>query len=220
MKIIKVKEGVSKIEGDWRNLFEVLDYVKYRPVLFLGDKKITTLWHFIGGYQFSFSLNKIKEKSFPDFAWFSTWIKGRIKTEYGLAAGWKHHLLSTYDNDEELAFNKFFQHLEEFKNSSPKAEIQEIKESQKIKNLGAGTYWKSVYRKTVKIIVFTLPPSKCSWCLYIDKRDNLLAETFADSKKELIRGLKEVFNLNNKWEKLGGDKNNIFIRKILKKPFK
>ena len=217
MEIIEEKEGVKRFEGDWLDLFEVLDLIKYRPGLFIGNKRISTLWDFLQGYQFSLSMNKLNEKSFPDFKWFSTWIKGRIDTEYDLSAGWKHHILTTYNYDEEIAFDKFFDHLEEFKNAKPQCEIQHISESQKVfHNHNHGRFWMDVYDKTKTILIFGLPPSECYWCVYLNDKGETLAEKFEDSKKEMISQIGYNFQLNMTWKAIDEKEGTEKLKKLIK----
>lgn len=217
MKIIEDSKGSKRFEGDWCNLFEVLEVIKYRPVLFIGDRKISTLWNFIQGYQFSLTMNKWNENSFPNFGWFSTWIKGRIDSEYDLSAGWKRHILTNLNDDEDLAFEKFFHYLEEFKSSKPKCKFMTISESQKrFQNHSHGKKWIDIYDRTKTILIFRLPPSESYWCFYINKKDELLAEEFEASQEEIINRIKYNFQVSEDWNRLDEEQGLEKLRKLIK----
>jgi hypothetical protein len=215
MELIKGEDNSIRFEGDWLNIFEIIELIKWRPGLFIGNRKITTLWDFLKGYEMALRLNKFQEKSFPDFALFSTWIKGRIKSEFDLSAGWYYHLLKFFKDDEEKAFEYFFELIEEFKSSKPVCEMQKIHDNQRCyfhHNQNAIDN----YDKAKEILIFKLPPSKSYWCILIDSNGQKLSESFEESRSEILKYVGGNFKISSDWNKLSSEVGLDIVKKLIK----
>jgi len=94
-----------------KNIFDALNAIKIKPELYIGEKNLTYLYHFINGYNFKgmatediISGNYIQDLHF--------WLpeKTGIKIE-----NWLQNLLLKAGLNEEKALLLFFEYLEIFK---------------------------------------------------------------------------------------------------------
>jgi hypothetical protein len=207
-----IKKNVVKL--DLKNIYDVLDYIKYRPSLFISRKHITTLWDFLSGYQMAATFRKSFKNQLPQFSYFSFWVKGRVKSEYDFSAGWYYHLLSHFKNDEEKAFEYFFEILEEFKTSIPVCEIINIEDSQRNYYKRQNEHWVNIFNNTTQILIFKLPPSKVYWSVLLDNQQNDLSINAEYSKKELLETLGYDFNSLDNWTKLNKEDGLILYKKV------
>jgi hypothetical protein len=213
MKLIEENNG-TRFEGDWLDIFEVLQLIKWRPSLYIGNRKIKALWDFLQGYQMALNLNKLQEKSYPDFRLFSTWIKGRIKSEYDLTVGWDYHLFNFFKDDEK-ALEHFFEFLEEFKSSEPICEIQKIQDFQR-DYFHQNQYWIENYNRVKEILIFKLPPSKSYWCIFLSEDMEKVAETYEKDRKEIISSLRRDFKISEYWNKLPMSEGSRLVKRLMK----
>jgi hypothetical protein len=93
-----------------KNIFESLDVIKIRPEFYLGEKKITYLYHFINGYLFkSLELGDEISSKIRDLHF---WLPAKTGIDI---ENWRENLLIKSDNNEEKALDLFFQYLKVFK---------------------------------------------------------------------------------------------------------
>lgn len=95
-------------------IYEVLQKIKDRPGIYIGNSSITVLRHFLVGYKFArnelgVELNQ-EEADFYDN--FQPWIQQHFKVK--TSNSWANIIL-LFTRDEKDAFNRFFALLEEFK---------------------------------------------------------------------------------------------------------
>ncbi|MFC0608991.1 hypothetical protein ACFFGQ_14710 [Rufibacter quisquiliarum] len=99
-------------------IYEVLELIKSRPTLWLTSKTISSLQNFLNGYLLlGFSVD-LYEPNQPDINEFSYWIYEQGKETGGKENIFLKVLKKECDGDEEKAFNKFFEYLEEFKKNA------------------------------------------------------------------------------------------------------
>ncbi|TAE56912.1 MAG: hypothetical protein EAZ76_11905 [Nostocales cyanobacterium] len=95
-------------------IYEVLQKIKDRPGMYIGNSSITVLRHFLVGYKFArnelgVELNQ-EEADFYDN--FQPWIQQHFNVR--TSNSWANIIL-LFTRDEKDAFNRFFTLLEEFK---------------------------------------------------------------------------------------------------------
>ena len=95
-------------------IYELLDLIKRRPDLLLTSKSISSLLNYINGYLAIPYRNNMYHQGEQDIEQFWNWIHNKVKpgsercTMYSI-------LLIECNGDEEKAFDKFFDYLDEFK---------------------------------------------------------------------------------------------------------
>lgn len=101
-----------------KNIYELLEMIKQRPGIYLGQRSLTALAGFIGGYFFAIAENNILvEEEIPPFRQFHDWV-ARYYKWYESTAGWKNIILKEV-GDEAKACDVFFELLELFKQRFP-----------------------------------------------------------------------------------------------------
>lgn len=89
------------------NIYDLIDLMKERSGMFIGENKISAMSSFLDGYQFCARTHNIKqEKVFPPFWYFHEWAIETYKW-YESTAGWKTIILQENDNDEAKALTVF-----------------------------------------------------------------------------------------------------------------
>ena len=98
-----------------RKIYEVLDFVKRRPELWLTSKSITGLQNFINGFMKLGAADDIYHPSEPTIDEFNYWILQKDEGLSGIQNLYSRVLLKECNGDELRAFDKFFDYLDEFK---------------------------------------------------------------------------------------------------------
>lgn len=108
-----------KFDSKIDNIFELIEFVKKRPGMYLGDTSITSMNTFLDGYNFACFVNNIDNHDvYPLFWYFHEWAKEKYNW-YESSAGWKNIILKENQNDEIKSLAVFFELIEEFKNLTP-----------------------------------------------------------------------------------------------------
>jgi hypothetical protein len=123
-------------------------------------------------------------------------------------------LVGIIKNDEEKAFEYFFEILEEFKTSIPVCEIINIEDSQRNYYKRQNEHWVNIFNNTTQILIFKLPPSKVYWYVLLDNQQNDLSISAEYSKKELLETLGFNFNSLYNWTKLNKEEGLILYKKV------
>ena len=98
-----------------RTVFELLDVIRQKPGLFIGEQSISQLWGFLNGFQHALrAVENPFDPSDPPFHEFHDWIAARYGFEES-TSGWRSMLLKTLLGDETAAFERFFLELDEFR---------------------------------------------------------------------------------------------------------
>ncbi|MEH1845679.1 MAG: hypothetical protein V7L25_11940 [Nostoc sp.] len=101
-----------------KNIYEILAMIRSRPAMYLGQRSLTALDGFIGGYSFALGENGIfYGEETPPFTQFNDWV-ARYYKWYESTAGWKNIILREVGN-EAKACDVFFELLELFKQRFP-----------------------------------------------------------------------------------------------------
>ncbi|MBE9238326.1 hypothetical protein IQ227_20450 [Anabaena aphanizomenioides LEGE 00250] len=95
-------------------IYEVLQKIKHRPGMYIGNSSITILRHFLVGYKFArnelgVELNQEESDFYENF---QPWIQQHFNVR--TSNSWANIIL-LFTRDEKDAFNRFFTLLEEFK---------------------------------------------------------------------------------------------------------
>ena len=98
-----------------RKIYEVLDFVKRRPEIWLTSKSITGLQNFINGYMLLGAADDIYHPGEPRIDEFIHWILDKDKGLSGNQNPYSRVLLKVCNGDELKSFDKFFEYLDEFK---------------------------------------------------------------------------------------------------------
>lgn len=111
------------------NVYDLLDLIRPRAALYIGDNKLSSLSAFLSGYFFSESNNSIEANNeFPPFWYFHEWAMVQYKW-YESTAGWKHIILKENNNDEERSLVVFFEMMDDFRKLHP-ISMQQLKISE------------------------------------------------------------------------------------------
>jgi hypothetical protein len=108
-------------------LYEMLEQIKQRPGIFLGQCSITRLRSFLDGYigcRADLGLPETQQEL--EFNQFQEWIQTRFKITS--SHGWDSIILF-YSADEKEALNNFFELFEQFRNGES-ANREEINQQQ------------------------------------------------------------------------------------------
>ncbi|MEH2144414.1 hypothetical protein [Nostoc sp.] len=101
-----------------KNLYEILAMIRPRPQMYLGQRSLTALGGFIGGYSFALGENGIFfGEETPPFTQFNDWVARYYKWNES-TAGWKNIILREV-GDEAKACDVFFELFELFKQRFP-----------------------------------------------------------------------------------------------------
>ena len=101
------------------NIYDLIDLMKIRPAMYIGECKISAMSSFLDGYFFCSHIHGIEqEKVFPPFWYFHEWAKEEYNW-YESTAGWKNIILQENDNDEAKALTVFFDLMADFKTLHP-----------------------------------------------------------------------------------------------------
>ncbi len=99
------------------SILELVLLLQKRPRMFLGnDLRLSSLNHLLGG----FGVHAKEKEGMVTFRHFTDWILYKFR-KYGGAPGWAGLILITCDQDEEKAFSRFFELLDEFLKTKPLA---------------------------------------------------------------------------------------------------
>jgi len=98
-----------------RKIYELLALIRQRPYLFLTTKSIVALQNFINGYMQLGFADDIYHPGEPNFDEFKNWILSLYENESEIRNPYTKLFLRLCDGDEEKAFDKFFEYLDEFK---------------------------------------------------------------------------------------------------------
>ena len=94
----------------------LLDVIRERPALYMGEHSLSALWHFFNGYVTALRFYDIQTKPTlpPDF---HDWVAYRLHF-YESTSGYKNMILK-HVPDERAALDRFFELLDEHRNRKP-----------------------------------------------------------------------------------------------------
>lgn len=108
-----------QIDLEINNQFELIELIKKRPALYIGNNQITSMRNFLDGYDFACLVNGIEHNNiYPQFWYFHEWAMEKYNWSES-TAGWKNIILKENNNDEEKSLEIFFEMIDEFKTLKP-----------------------------------------------------------------------------------------------------
>jgi hypothetical protein len=99
----------------------LLEVVRERPALYLGERSLSALWHYLQGYRMSLSVYDMRT-AFPLPPDFHDWVAYRLHF-YESTSGYKNMILKRVP-EESAALDRFFELLDEHKNRKPRIVAQ------------------------------------------------------------------------------------------------
>ena len=98
------------------NFIEVMRQIAYKPEMYLGDRRISSIFHFVQGYLFAVLIVHKKEgenKVVQNFSMFHEFTANKLNKKLN-GFGWLGMMLEHCNGDEEKAFEFFYESFEEF----------------------------------------------------------------------------------------------------------
>ena len=121
-----MSEEIKIING--YKIYENLEHIRIRPLIALTSKSITALENYLWGYWVyankNYSGEQIYNDGDPDFNEFKWWLSGQPNIPLSTGPRFHELLLEKCNNDEEKAFDLFFEKLNEFKQLNTKRKIE------------------------------------------------------------------------------------------------
>jgi len=104
------------IRFDKLSTLEFAKSIGQRPGMYFGAQiTLTSLEYLLFGFDL-----KTNVESLPPFQYFNNWVKHKLN-KFGSNYNWKVAILGACNNDEKLAFDKFYELLDEFFMLKPKS---------------------------------------------------------------------------------------------------
>jgi hypothetical protein len=101
--------------------YDLIDQIKIRPALYIGEASITALYAFLNGYGYHHEQIDYGNPSFDNFNDYVGRYYGKYTT-----AGWKNLILSAHYGNEIEALERFFVLLDEFRAAPKKPDARAI----------------------------------------------------------------------------------------------
>jgi hypothetical protein len=102
-------------DAEIRTIYDLLEMMRVRPGMWIGQPSITRLSIFIQGFVSGVrAAHESLEGEAPLFHGFHDWIAARLGRPKN-GHGWSDMLLDSTGGNEELAFEKFWQELDAFR---------------------------------------------------------------------------------------------------------
>ena len=95
------------LPGNTQSIVELLKYIRLRPGMYIGDKKISSLNSFLDGFHYALHLNNIDTTDDIPFWYFHEFVSHHYNWAES-TAGWKNIILEENNNDEEKSLVIFF----------------------------------------------------------------------------------------------------------------
>jgi hypothetical protein len=103
------------------NLYEILDKIRERPAMYMGEHSLSALYHFINGFYMAHNNETYETPSFDGFNDFVGKFYGKYTT-----AGWKNLILADHFGNEHEAVTRFYELLDEFRAQTGKPNSRAI----------------------------------------------------------------------------------------------
>lgn len=105
----KITNGAGEVKYEWNpfDIYEVINFINWRPGFTIGSETIANLYLYLKAYQDALVTTDLLDYGIPAFFHFSTWMCG-ISNNRALAAGWNYHILRKARRSQQKAYNLFF----------------------------------------------------------------------------------------------------------------
>jgi len=145
----------------------LLETIRKRPAMYLGESSITALWHYIHGWEAAsghFGYCKADFEKPPEVPrYFADWVGYRLHLDSNYSGFWHKAILSRI-KDEHLALVRFFELYDEFFQREPKIvasikkDCREYTVSRKIGSAREFTEVVELLPESLRIVTYTDDP--------------------------------------------------------------
>jgi hypothetical protein len=98
------------------DFYDLLDRIKNRPGMYIGQASVSDLFMFLSGYRCSLREQGVQlSEQEREFHHFQPWLQKKFNVS--TSASWAKMIL-LFTGDEQLGFKTFFELLEEFRHQS------------------------------------------------------------------------------------------------------
>lgn len=216
------------LQDEKPGLHRMIRKIQTRPGMYIGSNTITSLEHFLDGYQAAerdFGVGVCRNGNLfpPDFYYMHNFADFRLQTEC-LCAGWRHNILTYCHGDEEKALNLFFDLYQEFRQLKMKrywkavltkeniAWNDKMKRCYSVREHGP----EPVYKNPIAVYALELTIPVCM--LAVETTSEVLTErqffSSADGAKGNHSGAEIYFGKIDTWEE--AEANNLYFNKVIR----
>lgn len=216
------------LQDEKPGLHRMIRKIQTRPGMYIGSNTITSLEHFLDGYQAAerdFGVGVCRNGNLfpPDFYYMHNFADFRLQTEC-LCAGWRHNILTYCHGDEEKALNLFFDLYQEFRQLKMKrywkavltkeniAWNDKMKRCYSVREHGP----EPVYKNPIAVYALELTIPVCM--LAVETTSEVLTErqffSSADEAKGNHSGAEIYFGKIDTWEEV--EANNLYFNKVIR----
>lgn len=216
------------LQDEKPGLHRMIRKIQTRPGMYIGSNTITSLEHFLDGYQAAerdFGVGMCRNGNLfpPDFYYMHNFADFRLQTEC-LCAGWRHNILTYCHGDEEKALNLFFDLYQEFRQLKMKrywkavltkeniAWNDKMKRCYSVREHGP----EPVYKNPIAVYALELTIPVCM--LAVETTSEVLTErqffSSADEAKGNHSGAEIYFGKIDTWEEV--EANNLYFNKVIR----
>ncbi len=216
------------LQDEKPGLHRMIRKIQTRPGMYIGSNTITSLEHFLDGYQAAerdFGVGVCRNGNLfpPDFYYMHNFADFRLQTEC-LCAGWRHNILTYCHGDEEKALNLFFDLYQEFRQLKMKrywkavltkeniAWNDKMKRCYSVREHGP----EPVYKNPIAVYALELTIPVCM--LAVETTSEVLTErqffSSADEAKGNHSGAEIYFGKIDTWEE--AEANNLYFNKVIR----
>ncbi len=216
------------LQDEKPGLHRMIRKIQTRPGMYIGSNTITSLEHFLDGYQAAerdFGVGMCRNGNLfpPDFYYMHNFADFRLQTEC-LCAGWRHNILTYCHGDEEKALNLFFDLYQEFRQLKMKrywkavltkeniAWNDKMKRCYSVREHGP----EPVYKNPIAVYALELTIPVCM--LAVETTSEVLTErqffSSADEAKGNHSGAEIYFGKIDTWEE--AEANNLYFNKVIR----
>ena len=101
-------------EVDLSPLYKELMMIRKRPAMYIGEKNLMTLNHYILGFRMGLRASQTKSLEVPPFSLFDSWLRLQIKSKKtSLNCSWAK-LLCILHRNRSVALDRFYEYFEKF----------------------------------------------------------------------------------------------------------
>ena len=216
------------LQDEKPGLHRMIRKIQTRPGMYIGSNTITSLEHFLDGYQAAerdFGVGMCRNGNLfpPDFYYMHNFADFRLQTEC-LCAGWRHNILTYCHGDEEKALNLFFDLYQEFRQLKMKrywkavltkeniAWNDKMKRCYSVREHGP----EPVYKNPIAVYALELTIPVCM--LAVETTSEVLTErqffSSADEAKGNHSGAEIYFGKIGTWEEV--EASNLYFDKVIR----
>ena len=94
------------------NIESLIELIRKRPAMYIGEPKIYNLSHFLFGYSFAMYENFNMQEFQKPLRDFNDWLETKYKCKASI--GWARLLLLHVNDNEDMAFDLFWEEWDDF----------------------------------------------------------------------------------------------------------